>query len=262
MNPEIPTFPLAAIDTHLHTRHSCDSDMEPRDACLRAVELGLRAIVFTEHMDFDPSDEGFGYYDGLAIRDSLDACRSAFPGLRIFKGVEVTYQPKYQKQIDRFIRKGNFDYTIGSVHMIGADDISRAEREQEYFGARTEAEAYGGYFRELAQLVESRLFDAVGHLDLCKKYGFRHYGPFDWRRCRPDVEAVLRAAAATGVRLELNTSGLRQDAQDTYPNIGVIHKFRELGGRNIALGSDAHRPEDIGHKFGELAPQLDSLYAI
>ena len=248
MNQEIFGFRPGQIDTHLHTRHSCDSDMEPREACRRALDLGLKALVFTEHMDFDPTDEGYGFYDATAIRDSLDACRLEFPDLRIFRGIEVTYQAKFERQISRFLRQGGFDYAIGSVHMIGDGDISRAERQGEYFSGKTEAGAYIPYFEEVRRLAESGLFDAVGHLDLCKKYGFRHYGPMEWSRYSEEIGAVLAAAASRGMAVELNTSGLRQDPEDTYPNISVARLFQGMGGRT-ALGSDAHRPGDIGYAF-------------
>lgn len=249
MNSEILGYAAGEIDTHLHTRHSCDSEMEPLAACRRAKELGLAALIFTEHMDFDPSDEGFGFYDAMAIRDSLDECRRLHPALGIFKGVEVTYQTKYRRQIERFLKKGNFDYALGSVHMVGEGDISRAERQEDYFAGRGEAQAYRPYFEEVRLAAESGLFDAIGHLDLCKKYGMRHYGALDWHKYAAEIEVILKAAAANGTVIELNTSGTRQDPRDTYPNIGVIEMFRQLGGRTL-LGSDAHRTEDIGHAFG------------
>lgn len=257
MNQEILDFAPGEIDAHLHTRHSCDSDMDPTDACHRALELGLRAIVFTEHMDFDPSDEGFGFYDAMAIRDSLEECRRRYPSLRIFKGVEVTYQTKYRRQIERFLRQGNFDYALGSVHMVGDGDISRAERQADYFGSRTEEEAYRPYFEEVRLAAASGLFGALGHIDLCKKYGLGHYGPMEWRRYASEIEGILGAAAASGTIIELNTSGTRQAPKDTYPNIEVIELFRRMGGRTI-LGSDAHRTTDIGHDFGRFKVVISS----
>lgn len=248
MNQKIPAFKPGEIDTHLHTRHSCDSDMDPREACRRALEIGLRALVFTEHMDFDPTDEGYGFYDADAVLESLERCRREFPGLVLFRGIEVTYQPKYRKEISEFLDRGGFDYALGSVHMIGDGDISRAERQDEYFSGRTEREAYLPYFEEVRRAAESGLFDAIGHLDLCKKYGQRHYGPMDWRKYAAEIDLILRAAASDGMTVELNTSGLRRDPKDTYPNIGVITRFQGMGGRT-ALGSDAHRAEDIGHAF-------------
>lgn len=258
MNQEILVFNLGEIDTHLHTRHSCDSDMAPRDACRRALEIGLRALVFTEHVDFDPSDEGFGFYDALAVRDGVEACRREFPGLRVFRGVEVTYQAKFEKQIARFLKTGGYDYSIGSVHMVGDGDISRVERQDEYFAGKSEEEAYRPYFEEARRLAASGLFDAVGHLDLCKKYGHRHYGPMDWRRYAAEIDGILKAAASGGTMVELNTSGLRQDPNDTYPNIGVIRNFLDMNGR-VVLGSDAHRAADIGHTFGRYKDSIVTI---
>lgn len=257
MNQDILGFDLGEIDAHLHTRHSCDSDMDPMEACRRALELGLRAIVFTEHMDFDPSDEGFGFYDAMAIGNSLEECRRRFPSLRIFKGVEVTYQTKYRRQIERFLRQGHFDYALGSVHMVGDGDISRAERQGDYYGARSEEEAYRPYFEEVRLAAGSGLFDAIGHLDLCKKYGMRHYGRMEWKKYAVEIEGILKAAASCRAIIELNTSGTRQDPQDTYPNIEVVENFLRMGGRTI-MGSDAHRPEDIGHAFGKYKEMIAS----
>ncbi len=255
MNQEILYFNSDRIDTHLHTRHSCDSDMEPLEACRRAIEIGLKALVFTEHMDFDPSDEGFGFYDASAIARSLEECRRLFPSLRIFKGVEVTYQSQYRREIEEFLKEGEFDYAIGSVHMVAQGDLSRDERQEEYFVGRSEDEAYRLYFEEVRQAAESGLFDAIGHLDLCKKYGTRHFGPFSWQKYAGQIEGILKTAAAAGAIIELNTSGLRQDPKDTYPHIEVIEMFRKRGGRAV-LGSDAHRIEHIGYKFEDFSPWL------
>lgn len=252
MNPEILDFHPGRIDTHVHTRHSCDSKMDPSEACHRALELGLRALIFTEHMDFDPTDEGFGFYDVRAIESSLDRCRREFPEMKIFRGVEVTYQPQYRDIIADFVRQGKFDYTIGSVHMIGCGDISRKERQEDYFGGRSESEAYGAYFQEVRLTAESGLFDALGHLDLCKKYGVLHYGPFDWKRYREPIEEILGLVASRGMVLELNTSGLRQNPQDTYPNLEVIKRFQDLGGRYVFLASDAHESSHLAFGFKDL----------
>jgi histidinol-phosphatase (PHP family) len=52
---------------------------------------------------------------------------------------------------------------------------------------------------------------------------------------------VLRALVDTGTALEINTSGLRQVAGETYPSAAIVARFRELGGERVSVGSDAHR---------------------
>ena len=40
-------------DFHLHTSHSSDSQASMESMILRAIELSLNKICFTEHQDFD-----------------------------------------------------------------------------------------------------------------------------------------------------------------------------------------------------------------
>jgi histidinol-phosphatase (PHP family) len=41
----------------------------------------------------------------------------------------------------------------------------------------------------------------------------------------------------------VNASGLRQLPRETYPSAAIVARYRELGGRNVTIGSDAHRTE-------------------
>jgi histidinol-phosphatase (PHP family) len=57
-----------------------------------------------------------------------------------------------------------------------------------------------------------------------------------------------------GAALEVNSSGLRQAPKETYPTAAAVTRFRELGGRHVTAGSDAHRARWFA--FG-----LDTAYA-
>lgn len=41
-------------DYHMHTNYSNDSTYEMEDAILKAIELGVEEICFTEHSDYGP----------------------------------------------------------------------------------------------------------------------------------------------------------------------------------------------------------------
>jgi predicted metal-dependent phosphoesterase TrpH len=43
------------IDLHVHTKYSGDNDSDPEEAILRAIELGLHGIAFTEHYYYEAS---------------------------------------------------------------------------------------------------------------------------------------------------------------------------------------------------------------
>jgi histidinol-phosphatase (PHP family) len=56
-------------------------------------------------------------------------------------------------------------------------------------------------------------------------------------------EPLLAALVETGTALEVNTSGLRQAPNETYPAAPIVERFRVLGGTSVSTGSDAHRME-------------------
>ena len=43
----------------------------------------------------------------------------------------------------------------------------------------------------------------------------------------------------------MNTSGLRYPVGETFPPPAMVARFRELGGRAITIGSDAHRADQF-----------------
>ena len=47
------------FDYHVHTSYSPDSQMLMETACSRAVELGLKEIAITDHIDIDWPDSAF-----------------------------------------------------------------------------------------------------------------------------------------------------------------------------------------------------------
>lgn len=260
MNSEILKYRIGEIDTHLHSKHSCDSTMEPVAACRRAMEAGLRAIVFTEHVDFDPTDQGYGVYNDKAIESSLADCRvMAGKHLKVYKGVEITYQPQYRDDIEKFINSYKFDFVIGSVHMVGENDISRPDLSRVFYEHNLEEEAYNTYFQEVLKLIDSQLFDCLGHLDICKKYGYKHYGPLSWKKFQKPIKKILQRAVQRNIIVEINTSGLRQDPKETYPSLTAVREFLKMGGTRLTLGSDSHQVEHIAHGFHDIINEMPEL---
>ena len=66
---------------------------------------------------------------------------------------------------------------------------------------------------------------------------------------------MLHALVESGTALEVNTSGLRYSIGVPFPHAAIVARFRELGGRALTIGSDAHRAEHAN--WG-----LDDGYAI
>ena len=99
-------------------------------------------------------------------------------------------------------------------------------------------------FDEVEAAARSGLFDAIGHIDGVKRYLYPACHARPRSNARPELyEPILRALVETGTALEVNTSGLRYPIGVAFPHRAVVARFRELGGRALTIGSDAHRAE-------------------
>lgn len=232
------------IDYHLHSDCSGDSQARMPDVCRAAIARGITEICFTEHVDFEPTDACYRRFDYEHYMGCIRRAREEFGGeLTIRAGVEVDYQRKYRSQIRDFLEGTSFDYVVGAAHYVGGVIL---EDHESYFAGVAPDQAYSPYFDNVLEVVETGWFDTLAHLDLCKRYGVRYFGPFDWEPHGEQVETILEAVVGAGMTLEINTSGLRQSPCDFYPSREILARYHLMGGRSIIVGSDSHRAEDAG----------------
>jgi histidinol-phosphatase (PHP family) len=242
-----------AVDLHVHSICSADGASSIADYAHRASAMGMHAVGFCEHADFDPRDRSYRYLDPAGYDRALDEARSVAPAVRFCQGVEITYQASLEDEIRAWLAahagRHGWDYVVASVHLVDYTDgwamISESRAVADYFTSHTQHQAYAPYFEELWRAVNSGLGDVIGHLDLVKRYGTAHYGPFEPAAFEEGIRAVLAAAVERGMGMEINTSGLRQAPGEAYPGLQVLRWFREMGGEVVAIGSDAHHVGDL-----------------
>jgi histidinol-phosphatase (PHP family) len=238
------------LDLHVHSTCSGDGLSDIAEYADRARQAGLAVVGFCEHADFDPRDHGGGYPDPVRYERELAAAAERVPEVRFCRGVEITYQTGFEAEIRAWLSDHAWDYVVASVHLIDYHDgwaiVSEPGSITDYFAGHSRREAYGPYFEALFHAAQSGLGHVLGHFDLIKRFGVARYGPFDPAAFQNEIRAVLRAAVASGLGLEINTSGLRQAPGEPYPALDVLRWYRELGGELITVGSDAHRAGDLG----------------
>jgi histidinol-phosphatase (PHP family) len=240
---------LAPCDFHVHTAASHDGRGTVAEYCERAVQQHLTAIGFCEHLDLDPRDQVSGQHDYEAYRAQIEAARARFGDrLMIRMGVEVGYVPRIRDEIRDYLAGHPYDYVIGSVHAIddGMAGISDEYEALETFARRECLNAYHEYFELTLELVVSGLADAIGHLDLVQRYGVNYLkGPLEWGPFYGLMRRIFEGMIKRQIALEINTSGLRQGPQNTYPPRELVRLYRELDGEMVILGSDAHEPANL-----------------
>lgn len=245
------------IDYHVHSDCSGDCSVPMLDVCREAVGRGIKIICFTEHIDFEPTDACYGTFDYPLYRSRIQEAREAFAGeLDIRCGVEVDFVGKYRSRIEDFLAGKDFDYVLGASHYVNGVIL---EDHELYFPGKTAEEAYTPFFDNTLAAVETGWFDAIAHLDLCKRYGVHYLGRFDWTPYRERIEQILRAVIERDMALEINTSGLRQLPGDTYPCREILEFYFALGGRSITVGSDAHYAADVGRGIAQALEMARSV---
>jgi len=232
------------VDLHLHSTFSPDARVTMEQHCRTAAERGLRFVGFAEHVELEPSDKGYGYFNYPAYMDEIVRCRRLFAGrLQITAGVEVTWLPELEGEIRATLAAmPDLDHVIGSVHMVDGGNLTDPREVGDFFTRGRAEEIYPRYFELLGGASSSGLFDIIGHFDVVKKFAVNEFGPLRFGEWAHLIEPALEAAARAGVVLEINASGLRQYPNETYPTAETLDRFRQLGGAGVTLGSDGHVP--------------------
>lgn len=269
----------ALSDHHVHPNYSIDAQGSIDDFCRAAVAVGLQEICFTTHYDADPKrvgDEGFMVIEGRreplsneSVRCYLADVRRAHVeyggmALMVKAGMEFGYFPGGEKLIADVQTEFALDYRLGAVHNI--DDLCVCHREEsaKLYGRLTLDRFADRYFDLLDQCAASRLFDCLAHIDVYRRYGLAHYGDQINTIHRGRIEKVFATMIKHGVGYEVNTSAIRHGLTEYYPGMEIINAARSQGVLLAAMGSDAHRPEQLALDFDaaaavayELIPYVD-----
>jgi len=247
-------------DNHVHSQWSYDTfgRASMTAACERALELGLPAVAFTEHLDFAdaaPADAisamGIepGWWDAIRPFDvagylaSLEECRRAHPSLRIVSGVEAGEPHLFAASAAAVLASAPFDRVLGSLHALPYD--GRLVNSARLFRVLPPDEVMRRYLTEVVALIEgSDLFEVLAHMDYPRRHWPAGAGPYPEASFEGEYRAVLRALAGSGRVLEVNT-------YSPLASVTLLRWWHEEGGTAVSFGSDAHVAGRVGDKFRE-----------
>ena len=264
------------LDYHVHPDFSPDASGSVADYCRRALELGIDELCFTTHWEPDPGRRGIERVivsgepvpvnsDWISSYLScIDEARREFTGLRVRAGVEVGFEPGYEALIERELARHGFDFVLGAVHCIDHIAIS-AGRELDRVGsellARGPGYLFSRYFENLEAAARSGLFQVLAHVDIYRKYVLPMLdGDFD-DVIRGPMQEAIGVIAGAGVGIEVNTSALRRGLPEPFPDAAVLAMAYRAGVRTYTVGSDAHRPDQLGTGIARAIAMLRALGA-
>ncbi len=252
---------MIIADYHVHSDFSGDSQAPMEQMIERAIQLGLKKICFTDHMDYDyPHQNDISFvFDPEEYVPKLQKLKEQYSKqIEILTGIELGLQPRPAvKEYYEFLHsKYSFDFAIGSTHVL--DDVDP------YFPVfwehRTKDEGLRAYFQ--SHIDNCKLFkdyfNIYGHLDYIIRYAPTSDGKkadYSYLDYADLLDEVLTTIINCGKGIEVNTAGFKYGLGYPHPKTEILKRYLELGGEIITIGSDAHKPEHLCYDFN-LVPEL------
>ena len=239
------------FDSHMHTPLCKHAEGHPVLYMEHGVAQGLAGIIMTCHSPMPNgfsarvrmAPEQFNEYDSLVT----EAADTAPEGFEVLLGLESDFFPGMESWLRELHERAPFHYILGSVHWHIA----------EYMDAFWHGDPLAfqkQYFEHLAESAETGLFDSLAHPDLVK-----NASPVDWRfdRIHPFIEKALDRIAATGVAMEINTSGMNKSYPEMNPGPEMLAMMAERR-IPVVIGSDSHTPTRVADGFVEALEALET----
>lgn len=241
------------FDYHMHSTVSFDGHNSALQMALAAKNAGLREICFTDHVDYTPEmDMVFDLEQYARAYDHLE-----IPGLEIRKGVEYGLTPSNQQQLHRDLLRRNYDFVLGSIHMVDGVDVYM----EPYWEDKTPRQAAQLQLEETLKCVQAHTeYDVLGHLTfISKARGNPEKSLIEYSEFGDLFDAILTELVRHDKGLELNTSGIDR-CGGSLPTLDFFRRFKELGGRIVTIGSDAHTADRVGQYSHEMVAAVKELF--
>jgi len=235
----------------MHTPLCKHAHGEPEEYAETALQRGLKGIIFTCH---SPMPDGWWPQVRMDIAQLdeylalIERTTQAYAGrLDVRVGMEMDFFPGFEWWVESLNERCEFHHVLGSVHFFGVDYKTK-------FWKGDTLAFQKQYFTHLAESAETGLFDTLAHPDLIKNLQPDDY---DFEKIAEHLATCLDRIAATGVAMELNTSGLLKTYPQFNPGPEMLALMRQ---RNIpvVLGSDSHRPRRVGADFENALEALEA----
>ena len=129
---------------------------------------------------------------------------------------------------------------------------------ENYYQGNNKKQAYEKYLNTILSGVQKYNFiDSMGHIDYISRYSKYDDKEMYYRDFSDIIDEILKTLVDKDKCMELNTRRLN-DENAIKNLISIYKRFRELGGRHVTIGSDAHTPTAIGCNF-DVAKEIVDL---
>lgn len=239
------------FDCHIHTKYSTDSNLQIKSAIKIAKEKNM-GIIITDHMDTNLLNENkFNFNTNSFFKDY-----GTYKNDKLLLGIEIGLTENCIEYNENLSKNNPFDYVLGSIHFVEGLDLYY----EDYYKKYEKKLAYEKYLNVIYEMVKKNDYiDSLGHIDYIARYGRYSDKEIYYKEHYEIIDEIYKTIIKNDIILELNTR--RFDKKESIDNLKVLYgRYKELGGKYITLGSDAHDEKSIGNYFNlakEFAKEID-----
>lgn len=247
-------------DLHIHSNNSHDSNQSLDEICMTAIEKGLKGIAICDHDDVCFSKElNTPLHIKKCIEDVKNARKKYGDKIKILQGVEMAEYLTDPEEGEKTLSLCNYDVILGSVHTVCFDEFTDSYSRIDFSNITKERilTFMNLYFDKMLEMTEKTDFDILTHINCPMRYINGKYNRnINIMEFKSKISEILELIIKKDIALEINTSGYSPNMDGLMPNKEIISLYKDLGGKLISLGSDAHAVQNIGKGFNETSEFL------
>ncbi|MBE6678716.1 MAG: PHP domain-containing protein [Ruminococcaceae bacterium] len=240
---------MLKIDSHNHTTHSHDAVCSPEALCEGALKFGLDGIVISDHADIQDYTDINSIPHILA---SVADARRLNGKLKVLAGVELGEAVWDAAKAAEIVAAIQPDAVLSSVHAVRYGQYTECFSRIDFTDWTAEMldEYMTQYFADMQEMVERVDMDILTHLSNPVKYINGRYGKgISLAPYSAAVDKILKTVIEKEISLELNLALVGTSYSVTMPEADIMARYRQLGGRCVTIGSDAHVETRVGVNF-------------
>lgn len=252
---------MVKINFHMHSTGS-DGHSTPEEVVKEAIRQGINFMCFTDHYrrpeGIDTGWDTTNFHSKAYLAEIKNLQEKYKDKIDISLGAEFDWLPNHTAWIGQEILNGNYDFVMGSIHIIFSGKrytqfmFSNGQGNKwlassNNFGSPRKMTEH--YYKNLREMIGSGLFDSVGHFDVIKMHNKNSmFFSEEEKWYKKEVLKTLDLLRKSGMVMEINTSGLVREVMAQYPSLWILEeaKKREIP---ITIGTDAHNNEQIGKEL-------------